>query len=120
MVNHDDASSVSETGFILSDWYHSRTNNIQMLDLAHTYLLFICVEHTVLCIHVCVCVFVCADLVEVVVFLRFEQMEGLPLLFTGSGQQVVEHMVVPADTHAHTHVHKHAHTHTHTHACKTS
>ena len=41
----------------------------------------------------------CADLVEVVVFLRFEQVEGFPLLFTGSGQQVVEHMVVPIDIH---------------------
>lgn len=37
----------------------------------------------------------CAHLVKVVVFLRFEQVEGLPLLFTGTGQQVVEHMVVP-------------------------
>lgn len=34
-------------------------------------------------------------LVEVVVFLRFEEVEGLPLLFTGSGQQVIEDMIVP-------------------------
>lgn len=34
-------------------------------------------------------------LVEVVVFLRFEKVEGLPLLFTGSSQQVIEDMVVP-------------------------
>lgn len=34
-------------------------------------------------------------LVEVVVFLGFEEVEGLPLLFTGSSQQVVEDMVVP-------------------------
>lgn len=34
-------------------------------------------------------------LVEVVVFLRFEEVEGLPLLFTGSSQQVIEDMVVP-------------------------
>lgn len=38
-------------------------------------------------------------LVKVVILLRFEQVEGLPLLLTGPGQQVVEHMVVPADTH---------------------
>lgn len=31
------------------------------------------------------------------VFLRFEEVEGLPLLFTGSSQQVVEDMVVPAE-----------------------
>lgn len=34
-------------------------------------------------------------LVEVVVFLRFEEVEGVPLLFTGSSQQVIEDMVVP-------------------------
>lgn len=45
--------------------------------------------------------FVWADLIEVVVFLRFEQVEGLPLLLTGSSQQVVKHMVVPKDTHKH-------------------
>lgn len=49
----------------------------------------------------CGCVFVCADLVEVVVFLRFEQMEGLPLLLTGSSQQVVKHVVVPTDAQKH-------------------
>lgn len=48
------------------------------------------------------CESVYADLVEVVVFLRFEQVEGLPLLFTGSSQQVVEHMVVPTNKHTHT------------------
>lgn len=37
-------------------------------------------------------------LVEVVVFLGFEEVEGLPLLFSGSSQQVVEDMVVPTKT----------------------
>lgn len=36
-------------------------------------------------------------LVEVVVLLRLEEVEGLPLLFTGSSQQVVEDMVVPTE-----------------------
>lgn len=39
------------------------------------------------------------DLVEVVIFLRLEKMEGLPFFFTRSSQQVVEHVVVPTDTH---------------------
>lgn len=39
-------------------------------------------------------------LVEVVVLLRLEEVEGLPLLFTGSSQQVVEDMVVPMKRHS--------------------
>lgn len=36
-----------------------------------------------------------ADLVEVVVFLRLEQVERLPLILAGSSQQVVKNVVVP-------------------------
>jgi len=52
--------------------------------------------HFLRCKLVSLCVF-CADLVEVVVFLGSEQVESRPLFFTGSSQQVVKHMVVPAE-----------------------
>lgn len=34
-------------------------------------------------------------LVEVMVLVRFQQVEGFPLLITCSGQKVIKHMVVP-------------------------
>lgn len=35
-------------------------------------------------------------LVEVMIFFRFEQMKRFPLFFTGSGQQVIKHVIVSA------------------------